>query len=122
MIKGRTGIPTIAMKFEDENMPDVHFVQVAADSQIVTVAYLNLVGTTVDVKGFAVEENPELNNIVKFHYFDDVWDMEMLLSLVEPVQADEPACDFTPKWRFKQWQPTTEPDFRNPPAAYQVAS
>lgn len=92
----KKGIPTLSIRFEHEDMPGVYAVQIAADSRSVTVAYLNLVGNAIKVKEFSVPENPELNDIVKFTYFDDVWDMELVLFIIDPVNGDEPAPALMP--------------------------
>ncbi len=89
MIKRGSQLPTLAMTFESERFPGVTTVQVMADSQSVTVAYLNHLGNALDVREFSVRENPELSQIVQFTYFDDVWDMEMVLYLLDEVDAEE---------------------------------
>jgi hypothetical protein len=60
------------------------------------VAYLNHLGNAIDVREFSVKQNPELKEIVKFTYFDDVWDLDMVLSLVDIVGADEEAPALAP--------------------------
>jgi hypothetical protein len=77
------------MTFEHEKFPSVTTVQVAADSQAVTVAYLNHLGNALEVREFSVRENPELSQIVTFTYFDDIWDMDMVLALLDEVSPEE---------------------------------
>lgn len=89
MIKKPGQLPTLAMTYEDDSMPNVTCVQIAADSQSVTVAYLTHLGQAIEVREFSVRENPELAAIVSFTYFDDVWDMDMVLSLLDQVDAEE---------------------------------
>ncbi len=96
MRKNTTGIPTLALNFEDEKLPGVTCCQIQADSQSVVVAYLNHLGNAIDVREFAVRENPELRDIVKFTYFDDVWDMDMVLALLDQVDADEVGGELAP--------------------------
>ena len=96
MIKQGSGLPTLAMKYEHPDMPGVHFVQVSADSQNVVVAYLSLVGNALSVREFSVRENPELANIVKFTYFDDVWEIDMVVALVDLVDPEERCGELMP--------------------------
>ena len=96
MIKRGSALPTFAMYFEHPDLPGVAMVQLAADSRTVTVAYLDALGVAKDVREFSVIENPELNHIVKFTHFDDVWDMDMVMGLVEPVNPDEAAPALEP--------------------------
>ena len=96
MIKRGSHLPTIALNYEHPKLPNVTTAQVAADSQTVVVAYLNHLGNALDVREFPVSENPELRDIVKFTYFDDVWDLDMVVALVDLPDADEPCAELAP--------------------------
>jgi len=96
MIKRGSQLPTIALNFEHPKLPGVTMAQVAADSQTVVVAYLNHLGNALDVREFAVSEHPELRDIVKFTYFDDVWDLDMLVALVDFPDPEEPCGELAP--------------------------
>jgi len=89
VIKRGSQLPTLALTFQSERFPGVTTVQVAASSEAVTVCYLNHLGNALDVREFSVRENPELNQIVSFTYFDDIWDIEMVLALLDEVDAEE---------------------------------
>jgi len=96
MIKRATGLPTFSMFFEHPDLPGIKMVQVAADSRSVTVAYLDHLGVAQDVREFSVSENPELNEIVQFYHFDDVWNGDLLMALVMPVDPNEQAPALEP--------------------------
>jgi len=96
MIKRGSQLPTLAMQFVHESMPDIAMVQIAADSQRVTLAYLNANGVAMDVRELSVQENPELAHIVAFTYFDDVWDMDMVLSVIDLVDPEESCGELAP--------------------------
>lgn len=88
--------PSISMQYEHKTLPGVTTVKVTADSRAVTVAYLNLLGNALDVREFSVQENDELRDIVQITYFDDVWNIDLVLALVDIVEPDiVPAITFT---------------------------
>lgn len=89
-------LPQIAMKLEHPDYPQIKVVQVTADSQRVTIAYYNALGIVVKAHEVSVKENPELNDLVKYTYFGDVWDMEILEPLVDLNSDDEQAPELAP--------------------------
>jgi len=91
VIKQGMRLPTLAIKCDLCGMPNVVSVQIAADSRAVTVAYLDQFGQALEVREHSVQENPELGEIVKQTYFDDVWDIDMVLSLIDPVSGEQQA-------------------------------
>ncbi len=91
VIKQGMRLPTLALKCELPSMPNVVSIQIAADCNAVTVAYLDHFGNALDVREHSVTENPELGRIVIETNFDDVWDIDMVLGIVEPVDGDQPA-------------------------------
>lgn len=95
-MRGLAAVPSISFEFNDWSMPEVVSVKVTADSQSVVIAYLNIRGNALEVREFAVREHDELRDIVKVTYFDDVWDIDLVLSLVEIVDPQEPCGTFMP--------------------------
>lgn len=82
--------PAMSMIYETPEMPDVRTVKITADSQSVVVAYLNQLGTAIDVREYSVRENDELRDIVHVAYFDDVWNIDLVLALVDIINPDLP--------------------------------
>ena len=97
MVKVIGQVPTFSMMFEHPTMPDVRTVKLTADSQAVVVAYLNQLGNALDVREYSVRENDELRDIVHVTYFDDVWNVDLVLALVDVVNPDTvPGIIITP--------------------------
>lgn len=88
--------PSISFAFTHPTMPEVTTVKMTADSQKVVIAYLNIRGNALDVREFSVREHDELRDIVKVTYFDDVWNIDLVLSLADIVEPDEPCGEFLP--------------------------
>lgn len=93
-MKGLAQTPSISFEFGHPSMPEVTTVKVTADSQSVVIAYLNIRGNALDVRELSVRENDELRDIVKVTYFDDVWNIDLVLSLVDIIEPDEPCGQF----------------------------
>lgn len=87
-MKALAQTPTLSMGFEHRTMPGVCTAKVTADSQSVVVAYLNQLGNALEVREYSVRENDELRDIVQVTYFDDVWNIDLVLALVDLVNPD----------------------------------
>lgn len=96
-MKGLATPPAFSMVYEHPTMPDARTVKVTADSQAVVVAYLNQLGVALDVREYSVRENDELRDIVHVTYFDDVWNIDLVLALVDIINPDTaPSITITP--------------------------
>ncbi len=88
-MRGIAQAPSISFEFQHPTLPEVTSVKVTADSQAVVIAYLNIRGNALDVREFSVREHDELRDIVKVTYFDDVWQLDLVLALVDIVDPQE---------------------------------
>lgn len=94
----RKPTPTITIKVDGENIRSqkaeghkIYSVTITATNLDVTLAFRDELGTALDVREYYIRDNPELASIVEFSTFDDVWDMELILNLLDNVSEDEPA-------------------------------
>lgn len=86
----------ITLRFEHDDLPQAKAVQVTATSQRVTIAYFNMVGIVIKAYELSVQENPELANVAKYSYFGDVWDLEIVESLIALDSPDDRAPELAP--------------------------
>lgn len=89
MIKNPKDTKSLSFHFEHSSNADVTVAQIFSDCDSVVVAYSNDAGCVLDADWFSKAENPELHDIVKEMPNDDVWDLDMVLSLIEPVDRNE---------------------------------
>lgn len=123
MIKNPQNTKSFSFGYEHPSNAEVTIAQVFSDRDSVVIAYSNDAGAVLDADWFSKAEHPELNDIVREMPNDDVWDMQIILSLLEPVDPTEYAVDYTPAWQWAgPWVDTSKSVFRNAPAAYQAAS
>lgn len=123
MIKNPQNTKSFSFRFEHSSNAEVTTAQVFSDRDSVVIAYSNDAGAVLDADWFSKAEHPELNDIVREMPNDDVWDMQIVLSLIEPVDPNEYAVDPKPTWKWAGvWQDPGTPVFFNLPAAYQAAS
>lgn len=116
MIKNPTPTKLLSFGYRHTTIEAVTIAQVIADPEYVTIAYLNEAGSVLDVAHYRTAEHPELKDIVQVCTFDDVWDIDMVMSLIEPVDTDEQVKPVSaPEWHYMPWQPEGKPDFRNLP-------
>ncbi len=71
-------------------------VQFLACNTMLTVAYLNERGGIVDAEEFTFDEYPDLKSAVCAEAYDDVWDIESLMALIDPISPDTPAPALAP--------------------------
>ncbi len=89
-----TKTPKLKVKLDEEVKRSA---VITVTSWAVQLAFLDAAGRAVDVREFSTRENPELRMIYKLDaFFDCIWDMDIVLSLLDDVDPDAPIGELMP--------------------------
>ncbi len=88
---------TASLKMSIQDNEPVTSVIVSVSTHAIVLAYCNRAGQALNVREFSTREHPELKAVVRLDTFSQPeWDMEIVLSLLDEVEADETAPALMP--------------------------
>lgn len=80
----------VSLKMSIQDNEPITSVTVSVSTHAVVLAYCNRTGQALNVREFSTREHSELKAIVRLDTFSQPeWDIEMVLSLLDEVEADE---------------------------------
>lgn len=86
-----------SLKMSIQDNEPITSVTVSVSTHAVVLAYCNRAGQALNVREFSTREHPELKAIVRLDTFSQPeWDIEIVLSLLDEVEADEECPALTP--------------------------